>query len=82
MTLTYNYGCEEIYGAKFGYKGIYDDEWVRLIADQIKSIHHHGGTYLGTARGGFDCDKIINRIVAQGVNQVYIIGGDGTHRGI
>ena len=33
MTLFYNYGCEEIYGAKFGFKGVYDDEWVKLVPD-------------------------------------------------
>ncbi len=37
---------------------------------------------LGSSRGGFDADKILNSFVENGVNQVYVIGGDGTHRGI
>jgi 6-phosphofructokinase 1 len=37
---------------------------------------------LGTSRGGFDLDKIIAALQKNGINQVYIIGGDGTHRGI
>jgi 6-phosphofructokinase 1 len=37
---------------------------------------------LGSSRGGFNNDKILDAIRDRGVNQVYIIGGDGTHRGI
>lgn len=36
---------------------------------------------LGSARGGFDLDIIINFLLDYGINQLYIIGGDGTHRG-
>ena len=48
----------------------------------VKSIHKDGGTMLGSSRGGFEADKIIDSLLAKGINQVYIIGGDGTHRGI
>lgn len=41
-----------------------------------------GGTTLGSSRGGFDLDKIIDGITSHGINQVYLLGGDGTHRGI
>jgi 6-phosphofructokinase 1 len=41
-----------------------------------------GGTKLGSSRGGFDAEKIINGILAHGINQVYLLGGDGTHRGM
>jgi 6-phosphofructokinase 1 len=37
---------------------------------------------LGSSRGGFDADKIISALVEKGINHVYVIGGDGTHRGI
>lgn len=37
---------------------------------------------LGSSRGGFNADKILDSISERGINQVYIIGGDGTHRGI
>ena len=35
---------------------------------------------LGTSRGGFDKDKIMQACIDKGINQLYIIGGDGTHR--
>ena len=51
-----------------------------ILFFQVRGIQHDGGTILGTSRGGFDVDKIINSIYCAGINQVYIIGGDGTHR--
>lgn len=36
---------------------------------------------MGTSRGGFDATKIVDALVARKINQVYLIGGDGTHRG-
>jgi len=47
----------------------------------VSNIHHQGGTILGTSRGGFDGDKIIDALTKRRINQVYLIGGDGTHRG-
>lgn len=40
-----------------------------------------GGTILGSSRGGFDLDAILDCIRSHGIHQLYIIGGDGTHRG-
>lgn len=34
-----------------------------------------------TCSGGFDLKKIVDGIVQHGFTHVYIIGGDGTHRG-
>jgi 6-phosphofructokinase 1 len=48
----------------------------------VRSIHFQGGTVLGSSRGGFDLNKIVDAIQSKGINQVYIIGGDGTHKGI
>lgn len=40
-----------------------------------------GGTFLGSSRGGFDLDKICNFLKDKEISQLYVIGGDGTHRG-
>jgi len=85
MTLYYNYEVKEIYGVKWGYKGFYTDvdkNWIKLTPSVVKYIHKEGGTMLGSSRGGFDADKILDSLVARGINMVYVIGGDGTHRGI
>ncbi|KAF6134393.1 hypothetical protein GIB67_005785 [Kingdonia uniflora] len=40
-----------------------------------------GGTFLRTSRGGHDTKTIVDSIQDRGINQVYIIGGDGTQKG-
>jgi 6-phosphofructokinase 1 len=40
-----------------------------------------GGTLLASSRGGFDLDKTIAFLQTNQINQLYVIGGDGTHRG-
>jgi 6-phosphofructokinase 1 len=37
---------------------------------------------LGSSRGGFNAKEMVKALQAKGINQLYIIGGDGTHRGI
>jgi 6-phosphofructokinase 1 len=83
MSLWYNYGVQTIYGIKWGYGGIYDEKcWLRLTPSEVKDIHYMGGTILGTSRGGFDGEKIANALEKNGINMMFTIGGDGTHRGI
>lgn len=47
----------------------------------MEDIHHMGGTILGSSRGGHDTLMIVDAIIDFGFNMVFIIGGDGTHRG-
>ncbi len=85
MSLHYNYEVSEVFGIKWGYKGFYTDvekNWIKLTPEVVKNIHKEGGTILGSSRGGFDADKIIDSLLEKHITQVYIIGGDGTHRGI
>jgi len=81
-TLMINYHVKEVYGIKYGYKGFYDYEWENLTVESVNSIHKLGGTILGSSRGGFDLNKIMDKLIEKGINQVFAIGGDGTHRGI
>lgn len=64
----------------------------------VKEIQRLGGTVLGSSRGGFDKDKIVDNLISHGIThvrrekglselsvtwlQIYCLGGDGTHRGI
>lgn len=86
-TLWELYGVRDIYGIRMGFSGFYN--WnsfndklapVKLSPRVVADIHHQGGTFLGSNRGGFDIDKILGFCNQYGVNQVYVIGGDGTHR--
>ena len=83
MSLTYNYGTHEIYGIYNGYKGFYTAGCIRkLTVHDVLDIHVKGGTILKSSRGGWNLEKIADAINDHGFNQIYIIGGDGTHRGI
>jgi 6-phosphofructokinase 1 len=85
MTLRYNYQVDKIYGIKNGYQGIYTDTdktYITLENNLVKDIHKYGGTILGSSRGGFDLDKIIQSLIDKKIDMLFVIGGDGTHRGI
>lgn len=65
MTLHYNYEVKDIFGIKWGYKGFYTDtknNWIKLTPELVKNIHKEGGTILGSSRGGFDADKILDSL--------------------
>jgi 6-phosphofructokinase 1 len=83
QVLYYNYGVDVIYGIRNGYRGFWHEKyrpWERLTPSMIAHISQQGGTFLGSSRGGYDLEKIASAIEEHGVNQVYIVGGDGTHR--
>jgi len=80
-TLVMQYKVKKIMGVIGGFNGFVKDEWIELTRDSVRGIHHLGGTVLGTSRGGFDLDGIMRFIERHGVNHLYVIGGDGTHRG-
>ncbi|XP_010546134.1 PREDICTED: ATP-dependent 6-phosphofructokinase 4, chloroplastic isoform X2 [Tarenaya hassleriana] len=79
--LNYMYGVDDILGIEGGYRGFYSKNAMKLTPKVVNDIHKRGGTFLQTSRGGHDTAKIVDNIQDRGINQVYIIGGDGTQRG-
>ncbi|XWS72122.1 hypothetical protein CRYUN_Cryun02cG0013200 [Craigia yunnanensis] len=79
--LYHMYGVKKVLGIDGGYRGFYAKNTVQLDPKVVNDIHKRGGTILGTSRGGHDTSKIVDSIQDRGINQVYIIGGDGTQRG-
>lgn len=66
-----------------GYNGFHRDSKrpLELTEDVVEHAQRWGGTILGSDRGGFDIEEICNFCRQYKVNQLYILGGDGTHRG-
>ncbi|XP_017221187.1 ATP-dependent 6-phosphofructokinase 3 [Daucus carota subsp. sativus] len=64
-----------------GYRGFYSRNTIPLTPKVVNNIHKRGGTIIGTSRGGHDTKKIVDCIQDRKINQVYIIGGDGTQKG-
>eukprot|EP01084_Bolivina_argentea_P076657 138951_1 len=81
--LLQNYGAEKVWGIRGGYAGFYSPSTppLELTVKTVMGLQHIGGTILGSSRGGFDLEKILYFVEERGINQLYIIGGDGTHRG-
>nr|XP_028952916.1 ATP-dependent 6-phosphofructokinase 6-like isoform X1 [Malus domestica] len=79
--LNHMYGVKRILGIEGGYRGFYAANTIPLTAKVVNDIHKSGGTILGTSRGGHDTSKIVDSIQDRGINQVYILGGNGTQRG-
>ena len=80
--LFYLYDVNSVLGVVGGYNGFNGDyEPLNLTPEAVAQCHHEGGTILASSRGGFDMEKIIAFLGKHGINQLYIIGGDGTHRG-
>ena len=74
----------EIWGIRGGYNGFVDEVQyppIELTPGVVENIHHSGGTILSSSRGGFDLEKILAFLKKRKINQLYVIGGDGTHRG-
>ena len=84
-TLKQLYGINgKVYGIQGGYRGFSDHVQyppIELTPELVQNIHHEGGTVLGSSRGGFDIEKILGFLRERKINQLYVIGGDGTHRG-
>ncbi|XP_020105363.1 ATP-dependent 6-phosphofructokinase 6-like [Ananas comosus] len=79
--LSHMYNVKQILGIEGGYRGFYARNTIPLTPKTVNDIHKRGGTILGTSRGGHDTIKIVDNIEDRGINQVYIIGGDGTQKG-
>lgn len=70
MCLYFNYGVRDIFGIKYGYRGFYQYDWTRLTVKDVKEIQRLGGTVLGSSRGGFDKDKIIENLIKNEITHV------------
>ena len=85
LCLWHRHGVERIWGIQYGYRGFLDEfgfEPIDITLDHVRDIHKQGGTILGSSRGyGKRTADIVDCLEARGINQLYVIGGDGTQRG-
>lgn len=79
--LWHQYGCHHIFGIMAGYNGLSNPEThspVQLTPKSVRDIHMKGGSILKAGRGGFDANKICDRVEQLGINMIFTVGGDGT----
>lgn len=89
--LEYGY---EVIGYRFGYRGLYNNDFMKLDVDTVNSILHKGGTILWSSNKDnlFDytieengkkvkkdvSDVAVENLKKENVDALVIIGGDGT----
>ncbi len=82
--LRHGYGIRDVLGYRFGYEGITRSRQhapTCLDDAAIADIHLLGGTVLGTSRGNQDPGEMVDQLLADQVDVLFVIGGDGTMRG-
>jgi len=78
------YGVKSVLGIRGGYRGLDPARGkppVELTDDLVGEIHNKGGTMLGTSRGPVDTNTAVDFLIAQQVDILFTVGGDGTQRG-
>ncbi len=76
----------EVYGVRWGYKGLINDEMGPLSSRDVGGIMGRGGTFLGTARCPEFKDVKVRRTALRHLNQrgvegLVVIGGNGSLTG-
>lgn len=84
MTLRHTYGVREVMGFRYGFRGLdpsFGLEPILFDHDMVYDLMVHGGTVLGTARGLVDADVMVESLRARRIDMLFVVGGDGSHRG-
>ncbi|KAL3925313.1 MAG: hypothetical protein SGILL_000489 [Bacillariaceae sp.] len=83
LTLHHQYHVHRVYGIQGGWHGFCDTEFppVVLTPEAVDSVHHQGGSFLRTSRGGLNLEKVHKFLTKYQISLLFILGGDGTHRG-
>ncbi len=77
----YAYGADDILGFRYGLAGFIEEKGFTpmvLRSYDIGNIHHFGGTILGTSRGSQPIPRIVDRLLKEHIDILYVIGGDGS----
>lgn len=83
LTLWHRYGVRRIRGYRYGFDALGpspQSEPVNLDPDAVHDIHTLGGTILGSSRGPQPPPIMVDRLVSDGIDILFTIGGDGTLR--
>ncbi len=84
MALHYFYKVKRVIGIPYGYEGLNPEighDFIELNPDKVKNIHEFGGTILGSSRGQQDVSVMVDTLVANNIDILFTIGGDGTLKG-
>ncbi len=82
----YNWGINEIWGIKRGFKGLIEEEFVLLTHKDVSGVLDKGGTILLTAREKRFFEKkyreiAISNLRKYGIDCLFVLGGNGSFQG-
>ena len=80
------YNGLEVYGVKYGYRGLIYDDIFKMDTKSVANIIQRGGTVLKTARSKEFYEKegrakAYKNVKKHGIDGIIIIGGDGSFKG-
>ena len=84
LEMLLNYGVKRLLGIRYGYQGLTPDAPqppLEMTPEVVEDIHHQGGSILGSSRGHREPGEVVDYLVANNINILFCIGGDGTQRG-
>jgi 6-phosphofructokinase 1 len=84
LQLFYRYGVKTVLGLRDGYRALnpkYGHKPILLTQDVVERIHRIPGTILGTSRGKEDPVLAVDTLDREGINILFVIGGEGTLKG-
>ena len=83
LTLASNYGVRRVLGFRLGFKGLSNSgpQPLLLTPECVDGIQQQPGTILGSSRGPQNPAEMMDNLLRQKVNMLFVIGGDGTTRG-
>ena len=82
--LRRGYGVTSVLGIRGGFRGLDPSRGkppLELTDELVEDIHKEGGTLLGTSRGPVDMKIAVDFLIAQQIDVLLTVGGDGTQRG-
>ncbi len=84
MSLKHHYGVGKVLGIRYGYAGLTPDGLspIDLSPENVAEIHRDGGSMLGTSRGAQKVGVMADQIKKLGITKLFVVGGDGTQRGV
>ena len=80
--LSMQYFVERVWGFEGGYEGLAQGKRVDLARMlRKKNIYAEGGTLLGTSRPKIPAPQLADAVEREGLDCLFVVGGDGTMRG-
>jgi 6-phosphofructokinase 1 len=84
MELHGHYGVPSVTGFRNGYRGLTRAGGVDTLAltpETVRGLTDQGGTVLGTSRGNQDPAEMVDTLLDQDIDVLFVVGGDGSLRG-